>query len=296
MSAVSMKALLETGVHFGHRTRKWHPRMKPYIFTERNKIHIIDLQQTIKQIDVAYNLVRDTVAGGGTVLFVGTKRQAQDAIATEASRAGMPNVTTRWLGGTLTNWRTIKERISELERLERGRDTGAWDSLVKKERLMLQRRIDKLEDRLGGIRNMGDLPSMLFVVDVRREENAVKEANKLGIPVVAMVDTNCDPSTIDWVIPANDDAIRAIKLIVGTMANACLEGDAMRKDGETVPTGGSESTSDTVFALEDDDNLLGESTLRKLSSGELEFEDDGATPAADAGEGDAAASDESASE
>ncbi len=295
MSAVSMKALLETGVHFGHRTRKWHPRMKPYIFTERNKIHIIDLQQTIKQIDVAYNLVRDVAAGGGTVLFVGTKRQAQDAISTEASRAGMPHVTTRWLGGTLTNWRTIKERISELERLERGRDTGAWDSLVKKERLMLQRRIDKLEDRLGGIRNMGDLPSMLFVVDVRREENAVKEANKLGIPVLAMVDTNCDPSNIDWVIPANDDAIRAIKLIVGTMANAVLEGEAMRKDGETVPTGGSESTSETVFALEDDDNLLGESTLRKLNSGELEFEGDGEAPAADAAEGDAASS-ESASE
>ncbi len=212
MAVVSMKALLESGVHFGHRTHKWHPAMKPYIFTERNSIHIIDLQKTVKALNEVYNLVRDTVVEGGTVLFVGTKRQAQDTILVEASRCGMPHVTHRWLGGTLTNWRTIRLRLNELERLEQMRDKGEFERITKKEALILTRKIDRLEMLLGGIRTMTGLPSILFVVDVRREETSIHEANLLNIPVVAMVDTNCDPRNVDYIIPSNDDAIRAIKL------------------------------------------------------------------------------------
>ncbi|MFQ5408188.1 MAG: 30S ribosomal protein S2 [Anaerolineales bacterium] len=274
MLDISMKSLLETGVHFGHRTRKWNPRMKPFIFTERNNIHIIDLQQTIQQIEYCYNLIRDTVADGGEVLFVGTKRQAQDTIQTETMRCAMPSVTNRWLGGLLTNWRTMKERIKELERLERERDTGEWDGLTKKERLMLQRKIDKLEDRFGGIRNMSDLPALLFVVDVRREETAVREANILDIPIIAMVDTNCDPTPIDYVIPANDDAIRAIKLIVSNMANAVLEGIAHRKDEELEDEALTDTGAVPEFAGDADEELLGAATLAKLSSGELNFGDE----------------------
>jgi len=230
MAAISMKALLETGVHFGHRTRKWNPRMKPYIFTERNGIHIIDLQQTMHSLEAAYNLVRDAVANGGTVLFVGTKRQAQESIQKEAERCGMPYITNRWLGGTLTNWRTIKERINELKNLEERRDKGDFDKLTKKEALILERKIEKLDGRLGGIRELHSLPDLIFVVDVRREYTALHESNLLNVPVIALVDTNCDPSGVDYVIPSNDDAIRAIKLLTANLADAVLEGKAMRKD------------------------------------------------------------------
>ncbi len=233
MPVVSMKQLLESGVHFGHRTQKWHPKMKPYIFTERNRIHILDLQQTVKGLEEAYAMVRDNAAAGGTILFVGTKRQAQETIQLEATRCGMPWVTARWLGGTLTNWSTIRQRINELERLERMRARGDFSKLTKKEALGLTRKIDRLEMLLGGIRKMASIPEMIFVVDVRREETAVHEANLLEVPVLAMVDTNCDPSDIDHVIPSNDDAIRAIKLIVGKIADAVLEGQAMRKDLDT---------------------------------------------------------------
>ena len=225
---VTMKALLESGVHFGHRTNKWNPKMRSYIFTERNGIHIIDLQQTVKLLDEAYAFVRDTVANGGTVLFVGTKRQAQDTIRDEAERCEMPYVNERWLGGTITNWFTIQKRIFELERLERMRDSGQIDLLTKKEGLLIERDIERLDKRLHGIRTMKRLPDILFVVDVMREDTAVHEANLKEIPVIAMVDTNCDPKNVDYVIPSNDDAIRAIKLIVGKMADAIMEGKAIR--------------------------------------------------------------------
>jgi small subunit ribosomal protein S2 len=264
MPVVSMKELLESGVHFGHRTHKWHPKMKPYIFTERNSIHIIDLQKTVKALEEAYELVRNTVAKGGTVLFVGTKRQAQDTIQLEATRCGMPYVTARWLGGTMTNWRTIRQRINELERLERMRDRGDFASFTKKEALGMTRKIERLEMLLGGIRNMTGVPELLFVVDVRREDTSIHEANLLEIPVVAMVDTNCDPSTIDYIIPSNDDAIRAIKLIVGKVADAVLEGQAMRKDDEVMPSEGfMEYQPDADLS---DEELLGAATLAKLQT------------------------------
>ncbi len=194
MSIIPMKALLESGVHFGHRTHKWHPAMKPYIFTERNSIHIIDLQKTVKALEQAYNMVRDNVASGGAVLFVGTKRQAQETIQSEAMRAGMPYVTTRWLGGMLTNWRTIRQRVNELDRLERMRERGDFERLTKKEAMILTREIDRLETLLGGIRRMPNLPELMFVVDVRREATAIHEANLLHIPVIALVDTNMRPA------------------------------------------------------------------------------------------------------
>jgi small subunit ribosomal protein S2 len=224
-----MKALLESGVHFGHRINKWDPRMRPYIFTERNGIHIIDLQQTVKLLNQAYNLVRDTVANGGTVLFVGTKRQAQETIKDEATRCGMPYITERWLGGMLTNWSTMYARIQELNRLEGLRDSGEINRLTKKEGLLIQREIDRLLIRLSGVRNMKRRPDLLFVVDVGREDAAVHEANLLNIPVVAMVDTNCNPQGIDYVIPSNDDAIRAIKLLVAKVADAVLARPSARR-------------------------------------------------------------------
>ena len=274
MPIVSMKALLESGVHFGHRTHKWHPHMKPYIFTERNSIHIIDLQKTVKSLEAAFTLVRDTVSEGGTVLFVGTKRQAQETIQAEALRAGMPYVTVRWLGGMLTNWRTIRQRVNELERLERMRDRGDFERLTKKEAQMLNREIERLEMLLGGIRHMNGLPDLLFVVDVRREDTAVHEANLLQIPVLALVDTNCDPRNIDYVIPSNDDAIRAIKLHVGRIADAVLEGKAMRKEEEPeemlTTAASSRPTRPAAERIDldediDDKDLLGESTLAKLA-------------------------------
>ncbi len=273
MSIISMKALLESGVHFGHRTHKWNPGMKPYIFTERNGIHIIDLQKTVKAVEQAYGLVRDTVAEGGTVLFVGTKRQAQETIQTEAVRCGMPYVTDRWLGGMLTNWRTIRQRINELERLERMRDTGDFGRITKKEALILTREIERLEILLGGIRSMTRVPELLFVVDVMREETAIHEANLLGIPVIGMVDTNCDPRNVDYVIPSNDDAIRAIKLMVSKVADAVLEGKAMRKE-EVVeePLLMPRSVAEEPELA--DEELLGEATLAKLSTKTGVYEED----------------------
>jgi small subunit ribosomal protein S2 len=268
MAVVSMKALLETGVHFGHRTRRWNPKMKPYIFTERNGIHILDLQQTIVLIDDAYTLIRDAVASGGQVLFVGTKRQAQDTIAHEAARGQQPYVNDRWLGGTLTNWKTISQRINYLNKLETRRDAGELDVLKKRERLRLEREIEILNQRLGGIRRMKGLPALMFVIDVNYEETAVREANILKIPVIGVVDTNCDPDPIDYVIPSNDDAIRAIKLIVGKMADAALEGLAMRKDNvdEAITDYEGyryERDYDGVEEV-DDEVLLGASTLAKI--------------------------------
>ncbi|MHB1295549.1 MAG: 30S ribosomal protein S2 [Anaerolineae bacterium] len=228
MPVVSMKQLLEAGVHFGHRSRRWNPKMRPYIFTERNGIHIIDLQQTIRNLEYAYNFVRDAAAEGGTVLFVGTKRQAQDNIAEQALRCGMPFVNQRWLGGTLTNFRTIRTRIEYMLDLEGQAERGDLDRLPKKEATLKLRELTKLQARLGGLRNMHRLPEALFITDTNGEEIAVREANRLGIPVIAMVDTNCDPNPISVVIPANDDAIRAILLIAGKMADAVIEGQQMR--------------------------------------------------------------------
>jgi small subunit ribosomal protein S2 len=276
MAVISMKALLESGVHFGHRTNKWDPRMKPYIFTERNGIHIIDLQQTSKLLSTAYNVIRDTVQNGGTVLFVGTKRQAQETVAEEATRCGMPYVTERWMGGMLTNWSTMHARIQELERLEKMRDNNELDRLTKKEGLLIGREITRLTTRLSGTRSMTRRPDLLFIIDVGREEAAVHEANLLNIPIVAMVDTNCDPQDIDYVIPSNDDAIRAIKLLVAKVADAVLEGKAMRKeeDAEEKPADQKAKSDrparkpkvvETDEELQDD-ALLGQSTLAKMNA------------------------------
>jgi small subunit ribosomal protein S2 len=281
MAVISMKALLESGVHFGHRTNKWDPRMKPYIFTERNGIHIIDLQQTAKALNNAYGLIRDVTAEGGTVLFVGTKRQAQETVHDEAVRCGMPYVTERWLGGMLTNWGTMRQRIEEMERLEHQRDSGEINRLTKKEGLLIQREITRLNTRLEGVRSMKRLPELVFVVDVGREDAAVHECNILGIPVIALVDTNCNPDAVDYVIPSNDDAIRAIKLLVAKVADAVLEGRAARKDEEpefeeamaampsTAPRraapahGEEEKVEETELT---DADLLGEATLAKMSA------------------------------
>jgi len=271
-----MKALLESGVHFGHRTNKWNPLMRPYIFTERNGIHIIDLQQTVKFLDTAYDVIRDTVAAGGTLLFVGTKRQAQETIEEEAIRCGMPYVTRRWLPGTLTNWSTIYARIMELERLEKLCDSGEINQYVKKEGLMIEREIARLLEALVGIRNMRRLPDLLFVIDVDQEITAVHEANLKKVPVVALVDTNCDPTNVDYLIPANDDAIRAIKLLVGKVADAVLEGKSMRKEEAAeemaILSGEGEHMEEVTHGqiqLEeeyDDEELLGAATLAKLPS------------------------------
>ena len=228
MSVISMKQLLEAGVHFGHQTRRWNPKMAQYIFTERNGIYIIDLQKTVKKLEEAYFFVRDTAAAGESILFVGTKKQAQDAIREEAERAGMFYVNARWLGGMLTNFTTMRTRIARLNQLKKKQEDGTFDLLPTKEVIKLQLEIAKLEKYLGGVKDMKKLPGAMFVVDPRKEKNAIAEARKLKIPVVAIVDTNCDPDEVDYVIPGNDDAIRAIKLISATMANAVLEG----KQGE----------------------------------------------------------------
>ena len=263
---VSMKSLLEAGVHFGHRTRRWNPKMKRYIFTERNGIHIIDLQQTMKRLDEAYELVKNTVSSGGVVLFVGTKKQAQESVAQEAARCGMPFINQRWLGGTLTNWRTIRQRIDYMLEIERQQARGEFARLTKKEALMREREINRLNHRMGGLRDMRRLPNLLFVVDVRRDTIAVKEANILGIPIIAMVDTNCDPDPIDYVIPSNDDAIRAIKLMNSTMASAVLEGQAILSSLR--------AEEDEVAGMEEEEALeryLGPSTLAKIQA---EYADD----------------------
>jgi len=264
---VSMKELLEAGVHFGHRARRWNPKMKAYIFTERNGIHIIDLQQTMARLEEVYGVIRDTVAEGGTVLFASTKRQAQESIASEAERCGMPYVNQRWLGGTLTNFRTIRQRIDYLLSLERQQELGEFSRLLKKEALGLQRQIDKLNRKLGGLKGMQRLPSLVFIADVRREAIAVKEANKLDIPIVAMVDTNCDPDPIDYVIPANDDAIRAIKLVTSKVADAVLEGQQIRA--------ATMAKEEELEGIEERDEMyLGASTLAKLREmGDFEEEE-----------------------
>lgn len=268
MAVVTMKALLEAGVHFGHRTRRWNPKMRPYIFTERSKIHIIDLQQTMLRLNEYYNLVRDTVAKGGVILFVGTKRQAQATIQQEADRCNMPYVNQRWLGGTLTNWTTIKQRIDYLLRLERRMDAGEFRNLSKKEQLGIQRELEKLNRRIGGLKTMRRLPDMVFIVDTHLEDLAVKEANKLGIPIIGMVDTNADPDLVDYVIPSNDDAIRSIKLIVGIIANAAVEGLRIR-EVEMADTG--QVREEDLAEME---QYLGPSTLAKLQSSDDEEEYD----------------------
>ena len=233
MAVVSMKQLLEAGVHFGHQTRRWNPKMAPYIYTERNGIYIIDLQKTVKKLEEAYAFVRDLSANGGNVLFVGTKKQAQDAIKEEATRCGGYYVNARWLGGMLTNFRTMRTRIDRLAQLRKMEEDGTFAMLPKKEVIKHQAEIEKLEKYLGGVKEMKKLPAALFIVDPRKERNAIAEARKLNIPIVAIVDTNCDPDEIDYVIPGNDDAIRAIRLISQTMANAVLEG-RQGEDAETV--------------------------------------------------------------
>ena len=225
MSVISMKQLLEAGVHFGHQTRRWNPKMAEYIFTERNGIYIIDLQKTVKKIEEAYAFVKEVAESGKEVLFVGTKKQAQDSIKEEAERVGMYWVNARWLGGMLTNYKTIKKRIERLEQLTKMEEDGTFDLLPKKEVINLKAERDKLEKYLGGIKDMKKLPGALIVVDPRKEKIAIEEAKKLGIPVVAIVDTNCDPEDVDYVIPGNDDAIRAVKLIASTIANAIIEGN-----------------------------------------------------------------------
>jgi len=292
MAIVSMKELLEAGVHFGHRRRRWNPKMKPFIFTERNGIHIIDLQQTLSRLETAYNVTRETVGNGGIVLFVGTKKQAQDTIAEEAMRCNMPFVNQRWLGGTLTNFRTIRQRIEHMEALEKRFESGDINRLTKKEILLYQRELDKLHVRFGGLRKLTRLPDLLFVVDVKREEIGIKEARTLGIPVIAMVDTNCDPDPVDYVIPSNDDAIRAIRLMTSKIADAVLEGLAIRSTVEAEEEAAreaqaaaeaarktpAEEAEELEYAYEDEDErLLGESTLAKLRSGLFASEDEDAT-------------------
>jgi len=277
MADITMRALLETGVHFGHRTRRWHPKMDKYIFTERKGVHIIDLQQTLQILDNVTELIQDTVAAGGELLFVGTKRQAQATIAREAERCGMPYVTLRWLGGTLTNWQTIRQRIDYLHNLEARRERGDFDLLTKKEALEKEREIEKLNQRFGGIKEMRELPELVFVVDIQREATAVAEADKLGIPVIAMVDTNCNPDPIDYVIPANDDAIRAIRLITHEIADAVLRGLAQRKAYQA------EDEMPEVEDLElEDEKYLSAATLARLK--ELSTKDKGQDTEAEAEE------------
>jgi small subunit ribosomal protein S2 len=225
-----MKQMLETGVHFGHQTRRWNPKMRPYIFGARNGIHIMDLQQTVKMFATAHDFIVNTVAKGGKVLFIGTKRQAQEAVSQEAQRAGMFFVTHRWMGGTLTNFQTIKKSIDRLKNLEQMFEDGSISRYTKKEAVGMNREVKKLNLALGGIKDMGDAPKAAFVIDPKREHIAIQECRKLGIPVVAVVDSNCDPDMVDYIIPGNDDAIRAIKLFATHMADACIEGAAMQKD------------------------------------------------------------------
>lgn len=280
-SAVRMRTLLETGVHFGHRTNKWNPKMDEFIFMQRNGIHIIDLQITLKNLHSFHDMIANLVAGGGSVLFVGTKRQAQEIVQREAARCGMPYINYRWLGGTLTNWKTIRSRIDTLKQLEKRRDAGEFDRLTKKEGLVLERKIAKLQLRLGGIREMKSTPELLIVVDAEREHTAVKEANILKIPVLALVDTNANPDLVDHILPANDDAMRSIRLLIGALADAVMEGHNLRQSA-----GIEDDEAQQVADVYDDDlsdeELLGESTLAKLRDSSL-FDDGEAS--ADDGEG-----------
>ena len=235
MSVISMKQLLEAGVHFGHQTRRWNPKMAEYIYTERNGIYIIDLQKSVGMVDTAYNAVKDIVANGGDILFVGTKKQAQDSIKTEAERCGMYYVNERWLGGMLTNFKTIQTRIKRLKEIEAMSEDGTFDVLPKKEVIGLKKEWEKLEKNLGGIKEMKKIPEAIFVVDPKKERICIQEAHTLGIPLIGIADTNCDPEELDYVIPGNDDAIRAVKLIVSTMADAVIEANQGESMSEDVP-------------------------------------------------------------
>ena len=250
MAVVSMKQLLEAGVHFGHQTRRWNPKMARFIFTERNGIYIIDLQKTVKKLEEAYLFVRDIASNGESILFVGTKKQAQDAIREEAERAGMFFVNARWLGGMMTNFKTITRRVERLAQLRKMAEDGTFDLLPKKEVIKLNLEIDRLEKYLGGIKNMKKLPGALFIVDPRKERIAIAEARKLNIPVVAIVDTNCDPDEVDFIIPGNDDAIRAIRLITATMADAVIEGRQGEQMTETVPAAAVQAAAVQVAAVQ----------------------------------------------
>jgi small subunit ribosomal protein S2 len=244
LAVIAMKQLLEAGVHFGHQTRRWNPKMAQYIFTERNGIYIIDLQKTVRKVEEAYNFIRETVASGKSVLFVGTKKQAQETIQDEAQRCGMFYVNQRWLGGMLTNFKTISSRISRLEQIEKMEEDGLFDVLPKKEVIQLRKEKERLARFLGGIRDMKTLPGAVFVVDPRKERIAVAEARKLGIPIVAIVDTNCDPDEVDYVIPGNDDAIRAVKLLTSTIASAVVEA----KEGASFAEAGEEAEAESAEA------------------------------------------------
>ena len=260
MSVISMKQLLEAGVHFGHQTRRWNPKMSEFIFTERNGIHIIDLQKNVKQIEQAYDFIKNIVLSGGEVLFVGTKKQAQECVEEEAIRCGMFYINTRWLGGTLTNYKTMEKRISYLKKLHEMETNGTFESLPKKEVIKLKAEMEKLDKNLGGIKDMHGIPNVLFVVDPKKERNAVLEARKLGIPVVAIIDTNCDPDEVDYVIPGNDDAIRAVKLITSVIANSVIEAN----QGES-------------FSVEDEEEIdmtqLTEEQLLKIKLDEKKADD-----------------------
>lgn len=267
MGVVSMKQLLEAGVHFGHQTRRWNPKMAPYIFTERNGIYIIDLQKTVKKLNEAYKFINETIADGGTILFVGTKKQASESVKEEAERCGMYYVNARWLGGMLTNFKTIRRRIDRLHQLRKMEEDGTFELLPKKEVIKLNLEIEKLEKFLGGIQTMEKLPSALFIVDPRKEKIAVAEAKKLGIPIVSIVDTNCDPDDIDYVIPGNDDAIRAVKLISSIVANAVIEanqgaqGDVVPKEEptqEATPANEQESTTETAEPVKQTEEIKAE--------------------------------------
>lgn len=276
-SSVKMRTLLETGVHFGHRTNRWNPKMDEFIFTARNGIHIIDLQQTLVNLNEYYDMIRDIISDGGSVLFVGTKRQAQETIEQEAKRCGMSFVNQRWLGGTLTNWKTIRSRIDTMKQLEKDREEGLFELMTKKEALINERKIKKLQIRLGGLRDMKRVPNMVIMVDTEREHTAVHEANILRIPILGIVDTNANPDQIDYIIPGNDDAMRSIRLLVGAMADAVLEGHAIRKGGD-IDSGiqATEAAASVPDFGEDagDEDLLGESTLKKLRDTKLDFDDD----------------------
>ena len=246
MSVISMKQLLEAGVHFGHQTRRWNPKMKRYIFTERNGIYIIDLQKTVKKVEEAYNFTKNLAAEGGKILFVGTKKQAQDSVKEEAQRSGMYYVNQRWLGGTLTNFETIQKRIKRLKDIEKMQENGTFDVLPKKEVVQLKIELERLEKFLGGIKDMKDLPDALFIIDPRKERIAVAEARKLNIPIIGIVDTNCDPDEIDVVIPANDDAIRAVKLLTSKMADAILEAKQGEEEAEVAEETAPETETTTA--------------------------------------------------
>ena len=271
MAVVSMKQLLEAGVHFGHQTRRWNPKMAPYIFTERNGIYIIDLQKTVRYLDTAYNFIRDVAATGQSVLFVGTKKQAQDSVREEAERCGMHFVNTRWLGGMLTNFQTIRHRIDRLEQLKKMREDGTFDLLPKKEVIKHELTIEKLEKFLGGVKNMDRLPGVIYIVDSKKEAIAVAEARKLHIPVVAIVDTNCDPDEIDYIIPGNDDAIRAVKLISAAIADAVIEG----RQGEQY------DLNDDVLTPEEvsDEELDAKPDEEEVKEIEVEFDSEAANDA-----------------